>query len=338
VNKVFLYTIITALFMISCSATNADNPPQAGMASEGTKDRQAEVQSQTIGVSMADKAIPEGPIGLDNLALERRTGFMVVAMQTWLMNQNQIQGLITMKDISSKGFFPLWIIDPVNKNPIQIIQGTAPHLTQVSYYPIEDKGWDLSMISPRMVTDPNAAPIYNDSFKSLFSDWAEVKKNVSPEAASHISSNDWDDMIWAFKQECEYIMDSYVKDHGKVPTSFHEMLDGRYFINEDFINRAAYLISQGASKDFEMGIIIDNKGRNFFYTNFMLDNGIKTEMAWYYRIGPNGYDLTDPARKTPVKTPNFGNRTVYVSNSTIGDADAWLKASDHKALSEFFIQ
>ena len=117
---------------------------------------------------------------------------------------------------------PFWINDPVDGKPIQILRETEPCLTQVAYWPVAGQGWDLSMVPPTLVTDPNAKPEHEGLEESASVQWSQINQTWmhDPAVADHISQADWDDMIWVCTQLTFTLIDSYLIDHNTMQPAF----------------------------------------------------------------------------------------------------------------------
>ncbi len=220
---------------------------------------------------------------------------------------------------------------------MRILREAEPEHAQIAYWPVADTGWDYSYINAGKINSPGAVPVMSQNAASLAPVWRRIVSEI--QADSEIgrghSPEDWDCLCWTFTQACNVIIDFCLADRGSMPESMHELLNGQFFINEDFLCRAAELVSQGESCRFELGVVLD---QNILYQEFTTANGMSITIARRYHIGPQGYDIFDPARWEwlVLGLPEDAERVVLVSDEMLADYSTWLPDEDIVPLGEFY--
>ncbi len=275
---------------------------------------------------------------LEQAPLSMRSIFLKVALIAWAVNQNGIFKEPNLDEVSKAGFLPIWCFDPFDNEPIRILREIEPVSSQVTYWPVEGKGWDFSLITRTRVNNENAEVSYLESAESQKVVWGlGTSAPTGSDNKTRLSSDEWDLLVWSMSTACESIIDFYIADHESMPGSLQDLLNGQFFINEDFIENSSELISQGAYEHFEIGVIHDS---NLLYTEFVRrDNHDEMILIRKYNIGPDGYDSFDSNRWEWVFTglPTGAEKSILLSSEMLKNPDEWINGVDHRQLIDFYI-
>lgn len=292
----------------------------------------SEVRELNEGASIAQTAF------LEQAPLSMRSTFLKVALIAWAVNQNGIFIEPDLDEVSKAGFLPIWCFDPFDNEPIRILREIDPVSSQVTYWPVEGKGWDLSLITPAKVNNENADVSYLESAESQKAVWGLcTSAPAGTDNKTKMSSDEWDLLVWSMTTACESIIDFYIADHESMPGSLQDLLNGQFFINEDYLKNSSELISQGAYEHFEIGVVHDS---NLMYTEFVRrDNHDEMILVRKYNIGPDGYDPFDPNRWEWVFTglPEGAEKSILLSSEMLKNPDEWINGVDHRQLIDFYI-
>ncbi len=266
--------------------------------------------------------------------LDGRLFLLRIAGFSWLLN-NSGTAESELAVVSQAGFLPFWVRDPFTGDPVEILRDNAPIGTQIAYINIPGSGWDLSYMGSGSIGEPNAEPVYFESSQQLverYWTWTNMRIDDS-NFAGQVSEDDWDVLIWSLVESCQWIMDTYLLEHGTLPTTIDELLDDKYFINEDFITRVKELIEDDRYAPFELGVLPD---RGMMYFEYSRRNALDASYAWKFDMSKGFYDLSDRDRKLAYSIPESGLRITLLSTDMFTNPDDWLSPDDRVALSQFY--
>ena len=292
--------------------------------------------SAPSGTRVAAEEEPYGGLApFDYRALRARPDLLRNAVSGWLLKNDGLEEDVALSDVSEAGFFPFWMRDPLTGEPVRILREGDPTGTEISYWPDQDRGWNFTLIWPGEVASASATADFLEAanLSASLLGMTREKRMEGGDDAGAFSQADWDVMMWGLGQALQVILDTYVPEHGSLPNSFHDLLSGRYFINEDFLTRAAELIKAGQSARYECGVI---PAENMLYFDFVRTNGYGAPHSWQYQLGPDGYELDTLDLRRLGAVPQDAERIVLLTDEMLADPDSWLPSEDRVTLSEFY--
>jgi len=267
-----------------------------------------------------------------------RDTFLFRASWEWDAQGNDL-GAITLTEASNRGLLPFWILDPKTKNPVRILTSGEPTGSDVVLLS-DIGGLGCKLIHGNRIDNPDAEPTifdFNSFVGNVFDKLPAEDVAEMEERRRENIPTDWAVMMAGLDENIKRIFLISSSTHQAMPESMEQLLDGNFFINQDFLDFAKSLIDAGVSSHYECGIVPDE---NILYFDHELQPGLWYPVTYKYEAG---FDIFEAQRGRiekpwPQGLPEFENRIVLLSDEMLADPEQHFSSDITRPLSDFYTE
>jgi hypothetical protein len=245
---------------------------------------------------------------------------------------------VNIIEVSDKGLFPFWIIDPKTNNPVRILNSGNPTGSDVALIP-EMKALSCKLNSMNFSQNGNSYVVDNYAKIMAGYDSLPIEQLIELNHRTvDFPPTEWGNMMDGVHRQIQGMVPLYVAANQSMPLSLENLLGECYFINQDFLENASSLIASGEFSFFECGVIPE---QNVLYFDFERLEPMGFPNSIQYIIGDDGFDLFDRQRiieTIPSDGLNLvGDKVILISDEMLANPDENFDESVIRPLSDFYI-